>query len=102
MGVGQRVKRVLLFYSTMPYPALLQIKNEDIRNREECVHAHRVHGTQPAAVSCLLRLRCVSGGRLALVAELADRGGALPTSINRLSAEGDDVAILYRRRSTAE
>jgi len=56
----------------------------------------------PSAVTSLARLRRVGSGRLALVAELGDGGGALPTRINRLSAEGNDVAILHCRQGTAE
>src|SRR5260221_2224903 len=55
-----------------------------------------------SAVTSLARLRRVGSGRLALVAELGDRGGALPTRINRLSAEGNDVAMLHCRRGAAE
>ncbi len=56
----------------------------------------------PSAVTRLARLRRVGSGRLALVAELGDRGGALPTRINRLSVEGNDVAMLHCRRGAAE
>jgi hypothetical protein len=56
----------------------------------------------PSAVTSLARLRRVGSGRLALVAELDDGGSALPTRITRLSVEGNHVAILHCRRTTAE
>src|SRR6185437_9613302 len=80
--------------NTLPSAVYHQARERTARSPVVCPACHYM---PPSVATYLARLRRVGSGRLTLVAELGDRGGALPTRINRFSAEGNDVIILHCR-----